>query len=160
MSDSDAVGCSAAYSPMRRCQRGRSLRRAASAMTGLQVAPTAPQPIAADSSDRVAESFHSTVGVSCAMRSSGGAAVVARSVISLLARTSRRRGARDAHRADSGAFSRSAVAPRRRVARRLGGFVAARVRRVGVEQTAEGLVDLVDGLHDLEAERTAVLDDL
>src|SRR4051794_19598629 len=59
---------------MRVCQRGRSLRRAASAMTGLQVAPTAPQPIAADSSAGVAESFHSRVGVSRAMRSSGGAA--------------------------------------------------------------------------------------
>ena len=33
-----------------------------SAITGLQVAPTAPQPIAAESSTSVAESFQSTVG--------------------------------------------------------------------------------------------------
>src|SRR6187200_2869037 len=73
MSDSEAVGCASAYSAIRRCQRGRSLRSAASAMTGLHVAPTAPQPIAADSSLGVAESFHSRVRVPCAMRRRGDA---------------------------------------------------------------------------------------
>src|SRR5918993_2897230 len=72
ISDSEAVGCSSAYARMRCCHRGRSLLSAARAMTGLQVAPTAPQPIAAASSAGVAESFHSTVGVSCVMRRSGG----------------------------------------------------------------------------------------
>ena len=61
--DSPAVGCSLAISAMRACQRGRSERMAARAMTGLHVAPTAPQPIAAVSSERVELSFHSAVGV-------------------------------------------------------------------------------------------------
>ncbi len=45
-------------------------------MTGLQVAPTAPQPSAARSSAGVAESFHRHVGVVCVMRSSGGASAL------------------------------------------------------------------------------------
>ena len=63
ISASPAVGCSAAISAIRACQRGRSERIAASAMTGLHVAPTAPQPMAAVSSVRVELSFHRAVGV-------------------------------------------------------------------------------------------------
>ena len=69
--DSVAVGRSAAISAIRACQRGRSERIAASAITGLQVAPTAPQPIAVVSSDSVEESFHSAVGVVSVMVSRG-----------------------------------------------------------------------------------------
>ena len=51
-----------ASAAIRADQRGRSDRIAASAITGLQVAPTAPQEMAASSSLCVAESFQSTVG--------------------------------------------------------------------------------------------------
>ena len=50
---------------------GRSLLRPLRASTGLQVAPTAPQPIADDSSAGSAESFHRHVDVVWVMRKRG-----------------------------------------------------------------------------------------
>src|SRR5260370_15197799 len=61
---------------MRCRQRDMSARRTASAITGLQVAPTAPQPIAYLSSDGVAESFHKQVGVDSAIDNSGRTALL------------------------------------------------------------------------------------
>src|SRR5436305_384620 len=147
-------------------------------MTGLQVAPTAPQPMAAESSAGVAESFHRRVGVSRAIRRRGGtgtgaadpfpvvvAPALTRSVILATPRpralvqrrsapTVRRRwidlpltwlSARCAVGAPcrQRRISRSLGRPRRRVAGRLCGLVAARRRRVRVEETAEGLIDVV-----------------
>ena len=56
---------------MRPSQRGWSARIAASAITGLQVAPTAPHAIAVSSSTGSALSFQSAVGVVCVIVSSG-----------------------------------------------------------------------------------------
>ena len=71
ISDSLAVGRSAAISAIRASQRSWSARIAARAMTGLRIAPTAPQPIDRASSVGSALSFHSAVGVVCVMVSSG-----------------------------------------------------------------------------------------
>ena len=66
-----AVGRCCASAEARTRQRSASEHRAASAITGLQVAPTAPNPIDVSSSVGSAESFHSTVGVVCVIRRSG-----------------------------------------------------------------------------------------
>ena len=71
ISDSVAVGIRSASSAMRPCQRSWSARIAARAITGLHVAPTAPQPIAVASSRGSALSFQSAVGVVCVIVSSG-----------------------------------------------------------------------------------------
>jgi hypothetical protein len=78
ISDSVAVGSSCAISAMRPSQRCWSARIAARAMTGLHVAPTAPQAIAVASSVGSALSFHSAVGVvRVIVRSGDSTAVVA-----------------------------------------------------------------------------------
>ncbi len=71
ISDSLAVGRSAAISAIRASQRSWSARIAARAMTGLHVAPTAPQLMDRASTVGSALSFHSAVGVVCVMVSSG-----------------------------------------------------------------------------------------
>ena len=87
---SPAVGRSAAISAMRACQRGRSALMAATAITGLHVAPTAPLAIEADSCTGSAESFHNAVwGKAAVMRLNGvwpATAVAALSVVSVTTR--------------------------------------------------------------------------
>ncbi|WXF91995.1 hypothetical protein WDV91_04570 [Curtobacterium flaccumfaciens pv. flaccumfaciens] len=71
--DSPAVGCSSAISRMRGTQVSGSCWMQVYAITGLQVAPTAPYSwMAVDSSRGSAESFHRAVGVcSAACRVTG-----------------------------------------------------------------------------------------
>ena len=84
ISDSPAVGRSAAISAMRASQRRWSARMAARAMTGLHVAPTAPHAMAVRSSAGSALSFHRAVGVVCVIVCSGDPTWVLASVVSTM----------------------------------------------------------------------------
>ena len=75
MSESVADGCAALYSLIRVRQNRESACSAVRAMTGLQVAPTAPYVSAAPSSLGSAESFHKQVLVLALITRNGEVAI-------------------------------------------------------------------------------------